>query len=1815
LPAQLATAEESVTQPKWDDPSGSLDAAAFADPYDTSKPHAFWFWNGLLTEEELGRQLDEMEAGGVKQFFIHPRQGLGGDYGVSENDYYLSDDYFAKVEYVLKEAKKRGMNAWLYDDLNWPSGYAAGRTVNGGTVNGVTFPANPDYLPWYLTPTAADVAGGATYDADTPSIYPTGWSVEDGALVTNGGGNSAGVGILSLGTEWTNYRMEFDMTIDAVAGGFVVRAKDTNNFIMINLTSTNVLHPESQYSFTPHVYQNGAWKHVFTPIPSGITVNNGDLHHFVVEIVGDNLKIYIDGSATPAIDVTDPDFALWDAGTIGFRSDGAGGERARFDNVVVTALPSNETLFSDNFSGEWKWSMSQAPVGELVAVTALPKTSTGNCVTSNQARGTVTLDGSRAVDLFDQVSNGHLTWNAPSGDDWCLLYLAQAPLSAYHPDWAAAGTTYVDMLNPAATQKFINITHDSYYSLFGEYFGNVIPGIFNDEPGFYSDFPDGRGSGTAGNTSGDKSQGSIPWTPGFRSYLQSNLGYDIVPQLAAIWYDTGATTTKTRVDYYDALSDRYNEAHTKPLADWAADHKIALISNPLVEEDLGSHKVIEGGSWFEMSKHYQLPGMDLISNFDSGAITPKLNSSVAHLFDRKRNLAETFGAFGWTLTMSHMRQVVNWEVAGGVDLLDQHAFYYSTDGSRYNESPPSEFFQNNFWSRFSNYSTYIGRLIEPARGATAQNPVAVFYPSTSIMGTGTPYEVNGWYGNGPLGAVDDSWKKISNLLLNAQLDFDYVDELAIAGDPDLDVGITVSNGKLKMHAQEFSAVVMPVTTVMSLEALAVLEQFVMTGGQLVAVEKLPLKEAQGRDAQLLSRLQILFGTDPTAPVASTNTTLAGGTAVFLDSSSDLASTVASLIDPGVSISPASADIRVRHVTREGDHAVFVTNLSPSTTNTQVTVSVAGTPQIWDPETGETKTATSFLVNGGKTTVPLTLNSYGAVWIVFPSDSIDPASVPRGNTSNVSIEGVNESCGTVTARVVVDSPGESYVLGEYAGKTYGQNFIVSDPLTPIALDGDWTLLLEKEGATEVVGPVGSWSSVDSTFAGTGVYTTTVDVPASFLENKRVQLNLGSVKELAEISVNGSEPRYREWAPYTVDVTDLLKAGENTIQVKVRNAGQTGNVNTSSSPGLNGPVTLEPQLVVDVPLVEGTQVAGFDLSVAVSESTMAGTTMAADVHISGIAPGNLSGTLEVTELPAGWTANPVSQTYSVASNEKRVTINPSLTFDIPSTEVSGNDFWVTVKATGDDGREASVRVNVTITAAIYAAEFNTLTEANQWTRNSAMTAWTVSGGIAYSSTTTGDGYFYRNLPTPRPSLINGAVVEVRLWSSVSSGGMIYYGYRSGSYSADRKEAFTVKGGEWQTVRVTIPASNNTFYALRVDPIDAVGDVAIDYVRVLPVTTPGGATSGTVVAQPTTIGGGLGIGQAGITVIDPAAAGNTGLTDLACHTSELADLVSSVEALESTGGLDGFTADSVAALDEALAAAHKVLDDPLATQADTDAAYTAVVSAVADLVTKPTPPDQVAKCALTSLVAVAEAVDSSKYTPDSVTALNARVTAAKAVLASAAATQVQVDKAAEELAKALGDLVAKAEPKVPTETTVVVNGKQVVVTKVKFGQSSVSLVKGRTFLLHPAVYFTKGTPNYTTGVTYKSSNTKVATVDKYGRVKALKKGTARITATSKDTTAKGKKLTASYTVKVVSKKSSAKVKSVSLPKIPKTMKVGQTLWLTGSYTAGVQSVKVTYSSKVTRVVTIDAAGRLVALSKGKDVVTVKAGGKTKKYTVTVK
>jgi hypothetical protein len=85
----------------------------------------------------------------------------------------------------------------------------------------------------------------------------------------------------------------------------------------------------------------------------------------------------------------------------------------------------------------------------------------------------------------------------------------------------------------------------------------------------------------------------------------------------------------------------------------------------------------------------------------------------------------------------------------------------------------------------------------------------------------------------------------------------------------------------------------------------------------------------------------------------------------------------------------------------------------------------------------------------------------------------------------------------------------------------------------------------------------WSHSDDLgvkyFSGVGTYTKTVQASSEwFKKGARLWVDLGDVKNLAIVSVNGKELGETWHAPYRVDATSALKPGVNQITITVVNA---------------------------------------------------------------------------------------------------------------------------------------------------------------------------------------------------------------------------------------------------------------------------------------------------------------------------------------------------------------------------------------------------------------------------------------------------------------------------------------------------------------------------------------------------------------------------------------------------------------------------------------------------------------------------------------
>lgn len=139
---------------------------------------------------------------------------------------------------------------------------------------------------------------------------------------------------------------------------------------------------------------------------------------------------------------------------------------------------------------------------------------------------------------------------------------------------------------------------------------------------------------------------------------------------------------------------------------------------------------------------------------------------------------------------------------------------------------------------------------------------------------------------------------------------------------------------------------------------------------------------------------------------------------------------------------------------------------------------------------------------------------------------------------------------------------------------------------------------------------SWTELESegarAFSGTARYTTTMQLPAAHLNGRHaLQLDLGEVAEIAEVSVNGTSVGVIWKPPFRANVTGLLRAGANRLEVKVTNLWHNRIVGDLRSPeagvhtrtnlkhmfradmellrsGLLGPVVLRSTVDFDVPI---------------------------------------------------------------------------------------------------------------------------------------------------------------------------------------------------------------------------------------------------------------------------------------------------------------------------------------------------------------------------------------------------------------------------------------------------------------------------------------------------------------------------------------------------------------------------------------------------------------------------------------------------------
>ena len=173
-----------------------------------------------------------------------------------------------------------------------------------------------------------------------------------------------------------------------------------------------------------------------------------------------------------------------------------------------------------------------------------------------------------------------------------------------------------------------------------------------------------------------------------------------------------------------------------------------------------------------------------------------------------------------------------------------------------------------------------------------------------------------------------------------------------------------------------------------------------------------------------------------------------------------------------------------------------------------------TPELWDAITGSTRPLPEFTISNGLISIPLQFDAYQSFFIVFKKDS---TKAPVNEKSNFPL---NKNIATLNGSWTVS----------FDPLWGGPAKVIFDTLT------DWTKRSEQG---------------IKYYSGIATYKQSFDAGEINTKSGRIYLDLGTVKNLARVKLNGKDLGVVWTAPWKIDITTAIKEKNNYLEIEVAN----------------------------------------------------------------------------------------------------------------------------------------------------------------------------------------------------------------------------------------------------------------------------------------------------------------------------------------------------------------------------------------------------------------------------------------------------------------------------------------------------------------------------------------------------------------------------------------------------------------------------------------------------------------------------------------
>lgn len=239
---------------------------------------------------------------------------------------------------------------------------------------------------------------------------------------------------------------------------------------------------------------------------------------------------------------------------------------------------------------------------------------------------------------------------------------------------------------------------------------------------------------------------------------------------------------------------------------------------------------------------------------------------------------------------------------------------------------------------------------------------------------------------------------------------------------------------------------------------------------------------------------------------------------------------------------------------------FVRNTQPMELKAILSFRVRGQePELWNVDDAAIAPALAYKeTDDGRTEIPLTFPAKGSVFVIFerPTQRHLVEIEKEGSTEFPSIREGTGVFSSGKQSWIATIPGTYLATDSQGGRT---TFVIkpSDLETRAAMA--WTLSFPVGWGAPASVPVEHFQSwTQSTdpgvryFSGTAVYRTILQIPASFVTpGRQLWLQLGQVREIATVLVNGHAVDTLWRQPYASRIDPFVHAGDNVVEIKVTN----------------------------------------------------------------------------------------------------------------------------------------------------------------------------------------------------------------------------------------------------------------------------------------------------------------------------------------------------------------------------------------------------------------------------------------------------------------------------------------------------------------------------------------------------------------------------------------------------------------------------------------------------------------------------------------